>query len=284
MKPLLGHTFAASGLVSLAAMLSAIKRRTIPGMFHYEEGTEYIDFEKSPFYVSRSNREWKSAAGKRKGLISATGMSGTNAYAVIEEYVEEKSEIRKPEFNNEEALIVLSARSRDDLKKMAENFRVFVAEASSLRLVDLAYTLQMGREVFKERLAFMAGSKEELDEKLARFISGEERGVEPERKMDWESLCRKGAVRRLSGLPAYPFARRRCWIDTDQGRFKSSKRMKQTERGRFFPRIEPLRGKGRAVPLTRKKEQRVLPVNWRQINWDALLTGSSWIRAILSWG
>ncbi|KAF6622353.1 hypothetical protein H6F38_28500, partial [Paenibacillus sp. EKM208P] len=39
-------------------------------------------------------------------------------------------------------------------------------------LVDIAYTLQVGREAMEERLAFVAGSLRELEEKLKGFVEG----------------------------------------------------------------------------------------------------------------
>ena len=192
-----------------------MKRRVIPGMFQYEQENEYIDFEKSPFYVNRLNQEWRPEKGNRRGLISATGMSGTNAYAVIEEYVEEKPGIRDPKPENQEIPIVLSAKSKDRLREMVENLRVFTAQAPAVSLGDLAYTLH-GRETFRERLTFMAADKEELEKKLARFMEGKDTGVEEGEDVEWEGLYREGKVRRISGLPSYPFAKRRCWVETNQ--------------------------------------------------------------------
>jgi acyl transferase domain-containing protein/acyl carrier protein/SAM-dependent methyltransferase len=46
--------------------------------------------------------------------------------------------------------------------------------AAELSLVDLAYTLQVGREAMEERLAIVVSSVEELADKLSRFACGEQ--------------------------------------------------------------------------------------------------------------
>ena len=92
-KPLIGHTFAASGVVSLISMLMAMKHRTILAMNNYETSNEYIDFKNSPFMPNRENQEWLSPDNQpRIGAISTTGTNGTNAHAVIEEYLPREKE------------------------------------------------------------------------------------------------------------------------------------------------------------------------------------------------
>src|SRR3546814_3696810 len=60
------------------------------------------------------------------------------------------------------ALIVLSARDEDRLRAYANRLLQFIrSERDTLRLLDLAYTLQMGREAMAQRLAFRAASRSE---------------------------------------------------------------------------------------------------------------------------
>lgn len=87
-KPLIGHTFAASGVVSLIAMVTALHRKTIVPVSGFESLSELISFKESPFYIAQEVREWTSRPGQaRLGAVSTTGISGTNAHAVIEEYI-----------------------------------------------------------------------------------------------------------------------------------------------------------------------------------------------------
>lgn len=71
-------------------------------------------------------------------------------------------------------IIVLSARTEDRLKayalKLAHYLELPEAETASLR--DIAYTLQLGREAFAERMAITAGSVSELKGLLDEFNQG----------------------------------------------------------------------------------------------------------------
>ncbi|MBV2240709.1 hypothetical protein KQR57_05500 [Bacillus inaquosorum] len=84
-----GHTFAASGLVSLISMVQAMRHETIPASLHCEQENRYIQWKNSPFYVNKTNREWKDSAGTPPGAVSAFGMSGTNVHLVVESYPKE---------------------------------------------------------------------------------------------------------------------------------------------------------------------------------------------------
>ena len=179
-KPLIGHTFAASGVVSLISMLLAMRHNTIPGTYGYESENPHINFIESPFTVDRYNQKWDALNNQpRMGAVSTAGISGTNAHAVIEEYVPEAVNA-KPSIpaDKEPVLFVLSAKSREALKAYAEKFMDFIGEHGDISLTDMAYTLQVGREAMDCRLAFEADSKEALAMILKGFIeSGTYKGA-----------------------------------------------------------------------------------------------------------
>nr|WP_142314886.1 SDR family NAD(P)-dependent oxidoreductase [Bacillus wiedmannii] len=247
-KPLIGHTFAASGMVNLISMIMAMKDRTIPALYGFESSNEYINFKESPFVVNTHNKEWDTINNRpRVGAISTTGISGTNAHAVIEEYIpiqEEKSESCSEVLPQ---LVVLSAKNQDRLLDTVQQLHDFLQreDAASIRLADLAYTLQVGREAMKKRVAFLVSSKEELLEALATYVSfpiTEKPNSFLDRKqvnlmvedalkdlnleqlaeywiagnkIAWEKLHDCQSVRIIS-LPTYPFTKRRCWIQQEE--------------------------------------------------------------------
>ena len=53
-----GHTFAASGLVSLISLVQALRHETIPASLHCEQENDYINWKESPFYVNKANKPW----------------------------------------------------------------------------------------------------------------------------------------------------------------------------------------------------------------------------------
>ncbi|SFM59241.1 Acyl transferase domain-containing protein [Chitinophaga sp. YR627] len=169
-KPLIGHTFAASGVVSLVTMLMAMKHQTLPGNHHYKHSNEYIDFNKTPFVVAKDNSTWDRVAGKpRLGIIGTTGINGTNAHAVIEEYI---AAVRPSGVNTGQQLFVFSAKSKDSLDAYVAEIKHFISIQQEVSIADIAYTLQTGREAMEYRMACVAGSREELSGQLDAFLSG----------------------------------------------------------------------------------------------------------------
>ena len=74
-------------------------------------------------------------------------------------------------------LIVLSAKDNNRLIERASDLVAYLIagttqEANQPRLLDIAYTLQIGREPMEERLAFLADTLESAIEKLTLFATG----------------------------------------------------------------------------------------------------------------
>ncbi|WP_226887032.1 beta-ketoacyl [acyl carrier protein] synthase domain-containing protein, partial [Nisaea nitritireducens] len=86
-KSNLGHSFAASGVVSLIALVQSLRHGTLPASLHCARESGYIRWQDSPFYVNRETRPWPlNHANRRVGAVSAFGMSGTNAHVVAASY------------------------------------------------------------------------------------------------------------------------------------------------------------------------------------------------------
>ncbi len=161
-KTNLGHTLAASGLVSVIAMIEAMQRQTIPASLNWQTPNPFIQFQDSPFFVNTANRPWPRTPGRaRMGAVSSFGMSGTNAHIVVREDAEEG-----PEPAGEPLpcyLFVLSAKTEKALqRKIADMIAVFEAGAGgSGTLAGISYTLLERWHHFSHRFAFAAGSSAE---------------------------------------------------------------------------------------------------------------------------
>ena len=53
----------------------------------------------------------------------------------------------------------------------------FAKKRRPVNLIEMAYTLQVGREAMDERLGFVVSSVEQLAEKLEAYVAGEQ-GIE----------------------------------------------------------------------------------------------------------
>ncbi len=171
-KSNIGHTSAAAGVASLHKVLLCLQHETLAPTLHFNTPNEHFDFENSPFYVNTRVRPWETASGiPRRAAVSSFGFSGTNAHLVIEEYLPEPDSVRTPVHikPDKPLLFVLSAKSHDQLQCYAENMKCFLEAHEDLNLVDMAYTLQIGREAMDCRLACLADSRKTLLKALDEF-------------------------------------------------------------------------------------------------------------------
>ena len=169
-----GHTLAPSGIVSLVSLVQAMRHEQIPASLHCEKENDYIEWEKSAFYVNKSSRRWGSEGRKKRlGGVSAFGMSGTNAHVVVESYDAEGREKESEPLPS--YLLALSAKSEAALAERVEELRrVLEAEEwESGRLRAMSYTLLCGRQHFEHRCALVARDREQAVEGCLRIGSRE---------------------------------------------------------------------------------------------------------------
>ena len=155
-----GHTFAASGLVSLISLVQALRYETIPASLHCEQENDYINWKESPFYVNKTNRSWPEERGKnRTGAVSAFGMSGTNVHMVVQSYPREAHQAGKQAIREEDPyyLLVFSAKTGEALaakiKDMVEALQN--KDIAGQGLARISYTLLEGRQHFNYRCAIV---------------------------------------------------------------------------------------------------------------------------------
>ncbi|HKX31325.1 MAG TPA: SDR family NAD(P)-dependent oxidoreductase, partial [Blastocatellia bacterium] len=193
-KTNLGHTAAAAGIAGLIKILLSLKHRQIPPSLHYETCNPAIDLEESPFYVNIGLTNWEVAPGrKRCAAINAFGLSGTNAHLVIEEADEiERRHAERPGY-----LMMLSARSPEQLRQQARRIIGQVESAPAIDLGNLCFTLSVGRKHFEYRLACVPTNNGELIEILRRWL---ERGTAPQ---IFTGYCKDGEHREQSSLKRY---------------------------------------------------------------------------------
>ena len=173
-KPLIGHTTAASGVVGLIAVLLAMHHKTIPATQNYTSPNVDITFENSPFVLHTANKVWDTPSHQpRVGVVSTTGISGSNAHVVIEEYVSAVPDRPSGHLAGAPRIIVLSARNRERLQAVVRQMLHFVERNGDFSLADVAYTLQVGREAMESRLAMVVCDLDELVRGLKHYLAHE---------------------------------------------------------------------------------------------------------------
>ncbi len=156
-KTNVGHLDAAAGVAGLVKLVLSIQNRQIPPSLHFESPNPAIDFEASPFYVSTLLRDWPAGSSPRRGGVSAFGVGGTNAHAVVEEAPELPP--RPP--SRVLQLLPLSARTPAALDAAARRLADHLEAHPEIDLADAAFTLQAGRRAFDHRRFVVARGRED---------------------------------------------------------------------------------------------------------------------------
>ncbi|QAT84739.1 Linear gramicidin synthase subunit C [Corallococcus coralloides] len=243
LKSNIGHAEEAAGIAGVLKVVLGMRHGVLPGNLHFNALNPYIHLDGSPFYIVDRTRDWpRPQAGPRRGAVSAFGFGGALAHVVLEEVVA-RPESTDAGPKGRAYAVPLSAATPAALRAQAEALRAFLAEppGASLALRDVAFTLQVGREPLRHRLAVVAHDTAELAALLAAFLRGEQ----PSRKLftgqaadasqaggaamgegdaeriaeswvtgasvDWRRLATAASARRVS-LPTYRFDKRRYWF------------------------------------------------------------------------
>ncbi|HYC89890.1 MAG TPA: SDR family NAD(P)-dependent oxidoreductase [Thermoanaerobaculia bacterium] len=247
-KSNIGHAGTASGMAGVLKLLLSLRHREMPPTLHFREANPAVDLEAGPFYVNTALKEWRvGAQERRRGMVSAFSLTGTNAQLVIEEApAVSRTTVQAPG-----SLVALSARTPGQLQQQVRNLHDWLQRTPDVSLADLSFTLLAGRKPLRYRAAFVARNREELLRQLAGWSESE--AVEAQQGRVRESLRKFGndRIRECAGstdadaylddlatiadlwaqgyaldfgplfargarripLPTYPFARERYWID-----------------------------------------------------------------------
>lgn len=166
-KSNLGHTQYASGVAGVLKILLSLQHRQMVPSLHYEHGNMNIKMDDSPFYVNTSFKEWSVPQNtKRCAAISSFGFSGTNAHMVIEE----APEMKRRSAPASGYLIVLSARTEEQLQQQARQLSAYCKKKSDSDLGNMSYTLLLGRKHLDYRLACIVSHPHELTTILDHWL------------------------------------------------------------------------------------------------------------------
>jgi len=141
-KSNVGHLDAAAGITGLIKTVLCLKHRLIPPSLNFETTNPKIDFENSPFFVNRKLREWGSDKDVLRAGVSAFGVGGTNAHAVLED----APPAALSSLSREWQLITVSARTRTSLEENTRNLAKYFQDNPDRNFADAAFTLKVGRQ------------------------------------------------------------------------------------------------------------------------------------------
>ncbi|MFE9722742.1 SDR family NAD(P)-dependent oxidoreductase [Streptomyces sp. NPDC005794] len=187
-KSTLGNLEAASGIAQLSKVVLQIRHRRLVPFAGHGRLNPGVELAGTAFYLPQEAEPWRRPVVNLDGqereyplraTVNSFGAGGSNAHLVVEEYVGEPvaEDAAAPASRDADLMpqiVVLSARTEDRLRAVASRLMEFVPAQADLSLVDLAHTLQRGREAMDSRLALVAGNLKELVAGLAHYLDGSE--------------------------------------------------------------------------------------------------------------
>ncbi|MBF9132822.1 SDR family NAD(P)-dependent oxidoreductase [Plantactinospora sp. S1510] len=155
-KTNVGHLDRAAGATGLIKILESMRHEELPATLHYTGPNPEIDFANSPFFVSAENRPWPRVADRpRLAGLNSLGVGGTNVHAVIEE---PPLPVSRPTTSRRWQVLPVSARSEKAVRESCTRLAQHLREHTELPIADVAFTLQVGRDLFDHRRVAVAGS------------------------------------------------------------------------------------------------------------------------------
>ncbi|XP_048048502.1 highly reducing polyketide synthase PKS6-like [Megalobrama amblycephala] len=167
-KSNIGHTESAAGVAGLIKVLLMMHHETIvPSLFYSVENSS-IDIVSLNMKIPTRTEKWISdcSAGRSAG-INNFGFGGTNAHAIVRQYVQSK----KPKaqlINKSHQFFVVSAASEKSMKNIIADTAEQISAGKISDLQSLLYTSSCRRSHLKHkyRKVFQTSSLADLQEKL----------------------------------------------------------------------------------------------------------------------
>jgi acyl transferase domain-containing protein len=82
-KSNVGHLFSAAGIAGLLKAILAVERGEIPPTLFCDAPNPRFEFASAPFFPNRQLRPWAGEPHARVAGVSAFGLGGTNAHAIV---------------------------------------------------------------------------------------------------------------------------------------------------------------------------------------------------------
>ncbi|WP_024914075.1 type I polyketide synthase [Chania multitudinisentens] len=163
LKTNMGHLVATSGAASLFKVVKSMKYRYLAPTINFNQPNPYINFASSPLFIADRLQAWEFDSGPRRAAINSFGFSHTNCHMVLEEApAREQVSGTRPQY-----CFTLSAKKQSLLLDYVSRYQEF-CRSQPWNLADLCFTAATGRGHYGHRLAIVADSEAQLQERLRR--------------------------------------------------------------------------------------------------------------------
>jgi acyl transferase domain-containing protein/acyl carrier protein len=174
LKTNVGHPESAAGVLGLIKAALAVQRGTIPANLHFTRWNPRIDADGTRFFVPTGTTTWDSPDRPRRAGVSAFGVTGANAHAIVEQAPPVPTPIHRPPTRPDRvAVYPVSAASPGGLAATARRLAEHV-EAATDPLADVAHTLAAHRSHLSSRACVVARDREGLVGALRELAGGQD--------------------------------------------------------------------------------------------------------------
>ncbi|MEU5404325.1 SDR family NAD(P)-dependent oxidoreductase [Streptomyces sp. NPDC005963] len=182
LKSNIGHTQAAAGVAGVIKTVMALRHGVLPRTLHAQEATSRVDWSAGAVRLLAEARPWDAPEGDRprRAGVSAFGMSGTNAHAILEAAPDAGSSgvpanTADVPFEDAEAAVpwLLSARTPAALRRQARRLGEHVRAHPGQGPAELARALAVTRPALPCRAAAIGRDRDGLLSWLDALQAGE---------------------------------------------------------------------------------------------------------------
>ncbi|MBF6352991.1 SDR family NAD(P)-dependent oxidoreductase [Nocardia higoensis] len=183
-KSNIGHTQAAAGVAGVIKMIMAMRHGVLPRTLHVDAPTPKVEWSTAGVRLLTQRREWPESGRPRRAGVSSFGVSGTNAHIILEQAPPEpvagsavvhplRPAERPPRvFEDGPVVWVLSARSAGALAEQARRLGDRVRADPDPDVIDIAYSLAVGRARLPHRAVVVGTDREDLLAGLGALADG----------------------------------------------------------------------------------------------------------------
>ncbi|WP_191276417.1 SDR family oxidoreductase, partial [Nocardiopsis terrae] len=168
LKANIGHLEPASGLAALVKVLLCLRHGAVPPLAGYRTPSSRIDLEGAGLSVNREARAWSDDRPRVAG-VSAFGMGGANAHAVIAEHQRETAPEPEP---GAEQVLLLSGHTPEALTRRIRDVADWLSTCEA-NLAQVCFSAAVGRDHREFRAAFYGTDRAEI-------LAGAHRSLESE--------------------------------------------------------------------------------------------------------
>ncbi|NEQ95844.1 MAG: hypothetical protein F6K30_03780, partial [Cyanothece sp. SIO2G6] len=190
-KTNVGHLEAGAGIAGIIKLALALRHRQIPPHLHFHNPNPNVAWKGLPLAIPTELAPWSLSEEhdpkSRIAGVSSFGFSGTNAHVILGEFVHspEPGIFEEPQIPDheqlDEHLLVLSAKTPQALRDMAERYLSHIQSRPNLSLGDLCFSAAQGRSHFDYRLAIATPGLSQCCDQLQAFIEQfDTSGFDPE--------------------------------------------------------------------------------------------------------